>query len=243
MQGALLAEDAFPARTQKTWIERTLEQGTEGRRAVNRHVMDLYRDGLRAYLLGTSYRKLGDVDEVVSGFFADRLDREDYFLRWRNSAKRLRYWLINGFRYYLQELCSERKRTDRYVDLPEVLDGTGPDPREIVDGMFGWSCLRIALERTKEKCGERGLDVHWIVFERHELGEEPYDGFVVELGVTSKRAACMNRTVRFLFRDVMRGLFHREGATEGEIDEEIEHVIGCLASAPELRGPLEGFPS
>ena len=60
----------------RTWIGDRLAGGCAS--AVNRHIMDVYARPLKIYYMGTSDRWLGEADDIIQGFFADRLAREDF---------------------------------------------------------------------------------------------------------------------------------------------------------------------
>ena len=104
-----MKKDVFPE-TQNTWIGQRLREGKEGLAEINRHVMNVYAFPLRVYYHGTPHRWLGEADDVIQGYFADRLAREDFFKEWLKSGLRLRRWLINGFGFYLKELKKKRRR-------------------------------------------------------------------------------------------------------------------------------------
>ena len=67
--------DVFPE-TIQTWIGEQQGRGSEGRAAINHHVMSVYAWPLTVYFQGCSDRWLGEPDEVIQGFFANRLARE-----------------------------------------------------------------------------------------------------------------------------------------------------------------------
>ena len=87
-----MKQDAFP-QTLRTWIGARLVDGHAGRADVNRHLMTVYLRPLKIYFMGTSERWLGEPDDVVSGFFADRLARENFLDDWIASGVSLRRWL------------------------------------------------------------------------------------------------------------------------------------------------------
>ncbi|MHC5005518.1 MAG: hypothetical protein ACYTJ0_20640, partial [Planctomycetota bacterium] len=64
---------------------RMLDGGEPGRLAAGRHVMSVYAQPLQAYLQGSSFRTLGDPEEVVQSFFADRLSRDGFLDDWWRS--------------------------------------------------------------------------------------------------------------------------------------------------------------
>ena len=106
-----------------TWIEGRLDDGTIGRDAINRHVMESYELPLRIYYLGTSWRTLGEPEDIINGFMADRLERPNFFTQWKSSGKRLRHWLINALHFYLKE----QWRRDRRHDAMSIDRGTSED--------------------------------------------------------------------------------------------------------------------
>jgi hypothetical protein len=184
-------------------------------------------------MLATSYRSLGDADDIVQGFFADRLDRTDFFTKWQESGKRLRYWLINAFLYFLQESVKRKKRDGKYVELPEEPTGRpeiGPD--EAIDWLFAALTVRRALDETQNECQKRGLVDHFKVFELHDKDGIPYSELLDRFEVTEIRAACMARTARSLFKETLRSFYRKEGATESEIDREIEELMQLLSRMP-----------
>jgi hypothetical protein len=78
--------DHFPS-THATWIDAQLtiaersravgDAASEGNAidALRRHLMERYHAALRAYVCGGSLRRLGEPDELVGGFFAERACR------------------------------------------------------------------------------------------------------------------------------------------------------------------------
>jgi len=101
--------DHFPS-THATWIDAQLtiaeragahtEDGQSARRALQQHLMQRYHEPLRAYVRGSSMRQLGDADELVGGFFADRVGAHGFLADWRESRMPLRRWLMNGISFY-----------------------------------------------------------------------------------------------------------------------------------------------
>ena len=82
--------------TQLTIIEGATPDGPAARtahRSVATYLMERYREPLRAYVVGSALRELGEPDELVAGFFAHMLATPDSLLRWRTSGLQLRRWL------------------------------------------------------------------------------------------------------------------------------------------------------
>jgi hypothetical protein len=85
--------DAFPT-THRTWIVETLRAALESREPgareralteLRQHVMQRYFEPLRIYVKGSSFRTMGESADLVNGFFASRLSRDDYLAKWTES--------------------------------------------------------------------------------------------------------------------------------------------------------------
>jgi hypothetical protein len=217
--------DVFPA-TQLSWIADRLGQGERGRGEVNTHIMNVYRWPLHVYFLGTRDRWLGEPDEVINGFFADRLPRANFLADWRASGLRLRHWLINAFCFYLREL---RRARARHAPPPEGA-ARGDEPvvfsgdSRAVDHAYVASLVRRALDLAEQHCRSAGLDAHWSVFTLHFCHERSYDQFVADLGIDAARAVVMARTAKNKFQNALRELIARDSIT-GDIDQEIRSLL------------------
>lgn len=227
VEGDADMNDLFP-RTQYTWIGRRLDEGAAGRTDINRHVMSVYTWPLEIYFRSLRAPWLGDSEDVVQGFFASRLDREDFFRDWLESGMKLRRWLINAFCFYLKELRRQRRRSAR--EEPLLAEGTGKEnpPADEIDRAFAVSIVREALLETRRSCETRGLGEHWKIFHAHYYEDRPYADIVAcgEFGkIDSVRAATMARTAAGRFRTVLRSLLRRDGATTSHVDREIEALL------------------
>jgi len=221
--------DVFPT-TQRTWIDLALDGSSEDRRELNRHIMGVYAHPLRVYYLGTGSRWLGDPDEVVAGFFADRLGRDSFLTEWRRGGMRLRRWLMNAFSFYLSELRRKRRRDNRMSgEVPDVAT-PGPSPERLADRAFGESIVAEALRVAAESCQAQQLDDHWAVFIRHTCDDVPYAELAPEFGVTAARAAVMARTASRHFRRALRLQLVSDGAGEADVDDEIRELLEALES-------------
>lgn len=221
--------DVFPA-TMATWIDGQLQLGPEGRRAVDRHVMTVYAWPMKVYFMGTRDRWLGDPDDVVQGFLADRLGKTEYFNKWRTSGLRLRHWLINGFCFYLKELRRSQRRNStigehgRLISTPDDPVDDDPGPTVAFDRAYIVSLVREALKQSRETCEAEGLGQHFEVFLRHFYYGQSYGDFAKELGIEEPRAAVMARTARAKFQAALRTMLAREAAA-GDIDDEIRALL------------------
>jgi DNA-directed RNA polymerase specialized sigma24 family protein len=215
--------DVFPE-TLTSWIQSRLMEGQGGRKAVDRHVMEVYAWPLRVYYLGTKDRSLGEPDDVVQGFFADRLAKPEFFAQWQGSGLLLRRWLMNGFSFYLKELRRAQKRgqsSEPAAEEPGTFDG---DPDSEMERAFVISIVRSALEKTQHYCEQNGLAKHWTAFFEHFYLERPYSDIAPTIGVDPARAMVMARTVRHRFQAEIRRMMTIDGA-ENRLDEAILNLV------------------
>lgn len=221
------ATDRFPS-TQFTWIGRRLDEGDGGLSEVRRHVMNTYFVPLTVYVRGSVFRQLGDPEELVQGFFASRLNRPEYFARWRTSGRPLRRWLITGLRHFLLETArDEVKRRGLARGVVEQLEDDGRDaapPREFDDELTR-SLVAEALRLTHASLACDGLTAHWEAFTRHHVDGRSYDELAREHGENAERLAVMARTARRRFRETVRSLLAWPGASAQAIDDEINELL------------------
>ena len=219
--------DVFPT-TQRTWIDQVMDRPDTDRSEINRHIMAVYSVPLRVYFLGTGSRWLGDPEEIVAGFFADRLARDGFLRDWRRGGMRLRRWLMNAFSFYLAELRRGHRR-DRRVEgsVPDVSAG-GPTPERLADRAFSESIVAEAIRTAAAVCDAGGLQDHWGVFIRHTCDDVSYADLAADYGVTSARAAVMARTAARHFRTALRAMLVCDGAGEDAVEEEIRELIEAV---------------
>lgn len=213
----------FPA-TQLSWIDENLERGESGRSEINQHIMTVYRWPLRVYFMGTRDRWLGEPEDIVDGFFADRLSRPQFLADWRSSGLKLRHWLINAFCFYLREVKRARQR-NAYEDLsPQAEPAIGPSDLAEMDKAYVTSLVREALLEAERTCSAQGLQAHWQVFSLHFAQGRPYDQFVDDLGIDAARAVVMARTAKKKFQTALRDLVGRD-CPSNDIDTEIQSLL------------------
>lgn len=224
-----MKRDVFPT-TQRTWIGEEVDRSGADRGELNRHIMSVYAAPLRVYFLGTGSRWLGDPDEIVAGFFGDRLAREGFLRDWHRTEMRLRRWLMNAFSFYLSEL-RRRHHRDRHVggEVPDVA-ATDPPPERLADRAFGESIVAEAIRTAQAKCEAGGMQDHWGVFIRHTCDDIPFAELATDYGVSSARAAVMSRTAGRHFRKALRASLVSDGASESDVDKEIWKLLEALQS-------------
>lgn len=225
----MVQRDVFPT-THRSWIGQKLLEGTLARGEINHHIMAVYAHPLQVYFSGCRDRWLGEPQDIVAGFFADRLSREDFLIDWEKSSLRLRRWLMNAFCFYLSELKRKRKR-DNQAELTDPEDRELSSTSEVLmDRAFVESIIRESLKQTQQQCINQGLGDHWGIFVRHHYEGQSYDSIAQKFEVTSARAAVMSRTAARRFRMVLRNLLCSDGTAENEIDQEIRFLLEISSS-------------
>lgn len=212
--------NVFPL-TAATWLGAQVRQaGAASRERARTHVMSVYFDPLIIYVKGSSFRALGDPEELVAGFFSDRLQRDDYLQKWLEAGVPLRAWLIRGLKYYCMERIRAGKR-DAAAPLPDDHhdDASGPGSdfrREVARAL-----VREAMAQTAAELEARGMGEHWQIFRLHHLDNVPYASIAQSTGLTEDRAAVMGRTAARRLRTRLRDTCAWPGATTEQIDKEI----------------------
>lgn len=220
----------FPE-TMLSQLDRWLVAGEEGLAKVRNHIMSVYREPLVIYFQGRSDRWLGEPDDIVVGFFADRLGRTDYLEKWREHGGRLRYWLIRGLDYYLKELRKKRRNVPKPTGDPsDDIPADSEAVERAFDRVFIQSLIREALTRAEAACQEQGLLEHWRVFELHHLMGLPYAELSDETGLSPERAAVMTRTATKRFRAALRDIMVQDGISPELVNQELAYLLEVVNS-------------
>lgn len=222
--------DHFPE-TMSTLIQGYMDAGTIGRRELNHHIMSVYRRPLKIYFLGSSYRSLGDPDDLVQGFFASRLERQDYFEKWQESRLSLRRWLMNAFILYMKELCRAKSRIRSREQELNGLEERSLTSAEL-DRTWAEAVVREACAQTANRCRADGQQRHWEVFYRHHILGQPYREVAPEFDFTPAQAAVAARTVANKFRQSLRDFFASERVPDDAIDDDIRDLLGAIRPCP-----------
>jgi DNA-directed RNA polymerase specialized sigma24 family protein len=223
-----MATNVFPT-TRSSLIDEALARGHEGRLEVNEHVMATYAWPLQVYFVRTNARWLGEPVDIVHGFFADRLARDNFFQSWRENGMRLRRWLINAFNFYLKEEIRRRLRDGRCgpgVEDQITFDG---DPEASVDRAAALAFVRQAMDDAAAECSERGDDEHWRAFMRHRVDGTPYADIGNDIGEPADRVYVMSRTAERRFRKALRRVLAQDGVPDDRVDEEIRSLMEALS--------------
>lgn len=228
--------DHFPS-TEWTWLATRVHEAprdTAIAAELRTRVMARYAEPLRIYAKGSSLGWLDDAEALVNGFFASRLARDGYLLKWFESAMPLRRFLANDMLLYLREERRARMRRERRDGASlDAMHEHGADAlaapdedrafREL-ERAWARSVLGEACERARDELVAAGKAAAWAVFERHFLDGVTYEDAARELGLRPESARPAARLAQAKVRDWMRWILALEGVTEAEMDEAIADV-------------------
>ncbi|MBL9120901.1 MAG: hypothetical protein JNL80_13400 [Phycisphaerae bacterium] len=208
--------------------------GDEARRLV----MRVYREPLLAYVrkvrwVAGLHQLPGyeDPESIVSGFFADRLAHDRVLLSWAAERCRFRAWIRSTMRNYLLSLVAIQRQdavNRRHLEERSLhADFESHGPEEAFDMAFRECLVREAIRATASKAASIGRGHAWQAFVAHELEGKPYSALEHLLpGTHGQRAAALRR-MRALLVQALRDAVAWPGASESEIDEELEVLMGA----------------
>ncbi len=237
--------DHFPS-THRTWLETQIDAGCAARdggdaqahreaiRELSRHVMDRYREPLRAYIRGSRWRTFGDADDLVAGFFARRLDSLEYLQRWQSVGVPLRRWLMNGILLELRTLAREaRRRAAREggprADAETPADDTSRDPtaERAFDRAWARGILVEAAAQASAELADEGREKAWRLFERHVLDGVEYAAAADELGIPRDEARAMSKLAQYRLRRAIAVVLRDDGVAAEDLERTVNDVYAA----------------
>lgn len=219
--------DLFPA-TACSWIDAQLSAGSRGRAALNQFLMRVYAEPLRAYVLGSSFRTLGEADDIINGFFASRLGRDDFVPAWRASGLRLRRWLMNAMCFYCRELAHQSGRRAAGGETTDRPDPIAPDAERDLERSFARSAVRAAMDMAQAELSARGLGQHFELFRRYALDGDSCQKLAESLSIDPARAWVMIRTAQRAFSRAVSEVVAQDGAAPADVPAEITRLMHSL---------------
>jgi hypothetical protein len=220
------ADNEFPD-TRRTWIQSRLAEGESGLALLHTRLMEIYAEPLQATAV-TRLRVAPDVAlDLVHGFFASRLSRPDYLLRWQQRGLPLRLWLWKGLCLYRHEWRRQERRLVTAADLPEVEDASSVDPGADLDRAFVASLVRAAQRRAEAQCQAEGFSLHWQVHQRHAAGVA-LAAVGREFGLSESEARVKLRAPHRRIVAALKELLVEEGVPGAEVPRAIEQLLSSV---------------
>ena len=250
--------DHFPS-THGTWIDAqlTIIDGADGsqasralsaREALRQHLWERYHAPLRAYVHGGSLRRAGEPDDLVAGYFADRVTTPDFLPAWRRANMPLRRWMMNGMGFYARGVVRDRMR-DRLRPFTDLTGSTAPGSDSTTTGAeeaflpadertseaafeHAWAIAVLDAAHTQahaELAKEDRLD-EYDVFRRRVIEGEGYDTIGPSVGMSAQQCAGATRLVSQRMAAALREVLRAEGVRESEMDrtvQEVQRAVGA----------------
>ena len=209
--------------TLRTWIGERL--GQETLPDVNHYVMDVYAAPLQQLCRSRLHMDAETALDLVHGFFAARLDRDDYLRSWRESGIPLRYWLWRGLRFHVHERRRDDARLRTVPELDDRTDSKADDPVRHIDRAFATAMVRAALKHAEARCRADGYAEHWGVFERVRAHGERLSGAAQNLGIPVERATVMLRAPTRRFREALVEVLVADGIPRPETPRAMRRLL------------------
>ena len=227
---------SFPE-TQTVWISDRLSEGEAGIMLANGYVMESYVRPLSIYCskIGLARSVHIDADDLVHGFFANRLSNSEYLKSWLTSGLRLRQWLRNGLHFYVHELRRQNaaqlgKLGPHNGDqaLPEEVPSEGAAHDHEFERAWALAALDLAMKETKDGLEKRGRRDEWEMFWSHHVEGVPHAKIGERFQLSGAQVAQRTFAVAAQLRDALCGILRKDGAVGSEIDLEVRSMMEVL---------------
>jgi len=234
--------DHFPS-THQTWIVdqlRVVDRGSpadvaEAAQQLRTHVMVRYREPLLAYAAASSFRTLSTPEDLVHGFFAERLHDVAYLRTWTGTGMKLRRWLCNGLLLHMFNEAKKRKRDARAVDAAAEALRQSPPEQPAADRAFDRAWARGVIERavaaTEQSMRAEGREDAWRLFARHAIDGVSQVAAASEAGFSEGEAKARLRLAVRRFRDAVAAELITEGVPPAEVQAEAEAIVSVFGQA------------
>ena len=224
---------SFPE-TQTVWISDRLSEGEAGIMLANGYVMESYVRPLSLYCskIGLARSVRLDADDLVHGFFANRLSNSEYLKSWLTSGLRLRQWLRNGLHFYVHELRRQNAtQLGLHIEgqaLSEEVPSEGAAHDHEFERAWALAALDLAMKETKEELEKRNRRDEWEMFWSHHVEGVPHAKIGERFQLSAAQVAQRAFAVGSQLRDALCGILRKDGALSSEIDLEVRSMMEVL---------------
>ena len=236
--------DAFPT-THRTWIVDTLRVAVESsepgvrERALTelrQHVMQRYFEPLCIYVKGSSFRTMGESADLVNGFFASRLGRDDYLAKWAESSLPLRRWLANGLVMHLRERLRDGRIGGKPLEMRdpsdlETLDIPAlhePDAAMAMERSWAEAVVAGALNATLRGLETARRQAAWEVFQLHFVEGLQYETIAARTARSMLDLKADAKLVQRRLRAEVEQALRDDGVPESRLIEETDRMVFML---------------
>ena len=204
---------------------------------ANGYVMESYVRPLSIYCskIGLARSVHIDADDLVHGFFANRLSNSEYLKSWLTSGLRLRQWLRNGLHFYVHELrrqnAAQLGKLGPHIGdqaLPEEVPSEGAAHDHEFERAWALAALDLAMKETKEGLEKRNRRDEWEMFCSHHVEGVPHAIIGERFQLSTAQVAQRTFAVGAQLRDALYGILRKDGALRSEIDVEVRSMMEVL---------------
>ena len=204
---------------------------------ANGYVMESYVRPLSIYCskIGLARSVRIDADDLVHGFFANRLSNSEYLKSWLTSGLRLRQWLRNGLHFYVHELrrqnAAQLGKLGPHIGdqaLPEEVPSEGAAHDHEFERAWALAALDLAMKETKEGLEKRNRRDEWEMFCSHHVEGVPHAIIGERFQLSTAQVAQRTFAVGAQLRDELYGILRKDGALRSEIDVEVRSMMEVL---------------
>lgn len=201
---------------------------------ANGYVMESYVRPLSIYCskIGLARSVRLDADDLVHGFFANRLSNSEYLKSWLTSGLRLRQWLRNGLHFYVHELRRQNAtQLGLHIEgqaLSEEVPSEGAAHDHEFERAWALAALDLAMKETKEELEKRNRRDEWEMFWSHHVEGVPHAKIGERFQLSAAQVAQRAFAVGSQLRDALCGILRKDGALSSEIDLEVRSMMEVL---------------
>lgn len=221
----------FPS-TQYMWIRDHLDGGEEAQGRLVQWAMNVYAKPLQRYAsaTGLAHSSQLESDELVNGFLASVLSRQDYLKDWIGSGLRLRQWFRNGLHFHAKTMRRDVGRI-KGLDEKEAEALAVPDDADrLLDHAWATAIVEQVCDEVRRDLREAGKASHWDIFWQHHIEGVPYAQLVAYHAgaMTEAQAASRAFEVASRLRERLSRLIMQDGAPSSEVSAELRGLMESI---------------
>jgi len=235
--------DHFPS-THATWIVSQLASlsstdtadAAQAAQELRTHIMARYREPLLAYATASSFRFLGTPEDLVHGFFADRLANLEFLRTWSGTGVRLRRWLCNGLLLHIFDIAKRRRRDVRALGaavearMNAPIESAELAAAEAFERTWARGVLERAILAVEASMSAEGRMEAWTLFRTHAIEGVSYPRLAAARGMGEGQVRAAVRLAARRFRDAIAAEMIRDGIPPADVEREAEAIVRAFGA-------------
>lgn len=221
----------FPS-TQYMWIRNHLDGGPEAKGRLVQWAMTVYAKPLQTYAKATGLANSSNLesDELVNGFLASVLARQDYLKDWIGSGLRLRQWFRNGLHFHAKTMRRTNGRVQALGEREAESIAVPNDADRLLDHAWATAIVEQVCNEVRLELARLGKSAYWDIFWQHHVEGVPYAQVVARQagGLTEAQAASRAFDVASRLRERLSLMLIRDGAPSDEVTSELRSLMESI---------------